>query len=64
MSLEKLQLYYLYDVAILFIFGFFASDFRDYYALKSGFTVSDIIIANNEEEAELRYYHNTYKKID
>ncbi|RTK92790.1 MAG: hypothetical protein EKK61_02520 [Rickettsiales bacterium] len=56
--LEKLQLYYIFDIAILFVFGFFADDFRNYYIHKKGFVLSDIIAADNEEEAELKYYYN------
>ena len=55
--LEKLQLYYIFDFAILFIFGFFAENMRDHYIVKKGFILSDIIAANNEEEAELKYYY-------
>lgn len=55
--LEKMQLYYIFDIAILFIFGFFADDFRNYYAKKKGYILSDIVIADSDEEAELKYYY-------
>ena len=44
-----------------FIFGFFASDMREYYIHESGYKLSDIILAKDEEEAELKYY--TRKQI-
>jgi len=44
------------NVGVLFIFGFFASDMREYYAQKKGFELDDIILAASEEEAEVRYY--------
>lgn len=39
----------------LFIFGFFASELREFYANKRGLNLDDIIVANSEEEAELKY---------
>jgi len=50
---------YCINLAILFIFGFFASEIREYYALKKGHDLSDIILATNEEEAEIKYYSRT-----
>ncbi len=44
------------NVGVLFIFGFFASEMREYYAKKKGFKLDDIILAHSEEEAEVRYY--------
>jgi signal transduction histidine kinase len=44
------------NFAILFIFGFFASEIREYYAVKSGLKLSDVILASSEEEAEIKYY--------
>lgn len=46
---------YCVNLAILFIFGFFASEIREYYAIKSGYSLSDIILAPSEEEAEIKY---------
>lgn len=57
LPLEKMQLYYILDIAILLIFGFFAEDLRNYYILKKGYMLSDIIAATHEEEAELKYYY-------
>lgn len=39
----------------LFIFGFFASELREFYANRRNLKLDDIIVANSEEEAELRY---------
>lgn len=55
--LEKSHLHYLFDISVLFIFGFFASDLRAYYLINSGFKLDEIIIAQNEEAAELKYYY-------
>ncbi len=44
------------DIAILFLFGFFASEMREYHAKKNNFELSDIILANSEEEAEIKYF--------
>lgn len=46
---------YCVNLVILFIFGFFASEIREYYAIKSGYNLSDIILASSEEEAEVKY---------
>lgn len=60
--LEKLRLYYIFDISLLFIFGFFASDFKDYYAYKKGYVLSDIVTAHDDEEAELKYYYKQSMK--
>lgn len=59
---EKLAFYYIFDTSVLFIFGFFADDFRHYYASKSGLHLDEIIGASNEEEAELLYYKKLQNK--
>lgn len=41
---------------MLFIFGFFATEMQEYYANKKGYKLSDIILANNEEEAAIKYF--------
>ena len=55
-SIGSSYIAYCVNIAILFIFGFFASELREYYALKKGYNLSDIILAVNEEEAEVKYY--------
>lgn len=50
---------YSINLSILFIFGFFASEIREYYAVKKGYDLSDIIIASSEEEAEVKYIKRT-----
>lgn len=47
---------YSLNIGILFLFGWFAADLREYYAAQKGFELSDIILAQNEEEAEVKYY--------
>lgn len=47
---------YFANIAILFVFGFFAPDLREYYAKKNNYELDDIIIATNEDEAEVKYY--------
>lgn len=39
----------------LFIFGFFASELREFYANRRNLKLDDIVVANSEEEAELKY---------
>ena len=46
---------YLVNLIIFLIFGFFASELKEYYALKNGYKLGDIILADSEEEAEVRY---------
>lgn len=50
---------YCFNLAILFIFGFFASEIQEYYAIKEGYNLSDIILATSEEEAEVKYFERT-----
>ena len=50
---------YCFNIAILFIFGFFASEIQEYYAMKKGYNLSDIILAASEEEAEVKYFERT-----
>jgi hypothetical protein len=47
---------YCYNIAKLFLFGFFASELQEYYAKKRGYSLTDIILAKSEEEAEVRYF--------
>ena len=42
-----------------FIFGFFATEIREFYARKRGMQLDDVILANSEEEAELKYMIRT-----
>ncbi len=39
----------------IFMFGFFSTELREFYAKKQGMQLDDIIVANSEEEAELKY---------
>ena len=50
---------YCLNLAILFIFGFFASEIQEYYATKKGYNLSDVILASTEEEAEVKYFERT-----
>ena len=61
-TIEISNIAYSINIAILFLFGFFASEMREYYAKKNGFELSDIVLAHNEEEAEVRYYLRTNNK--
>ena len=54
-TLTILHIAYSINIAILFIFGFFASEMREHYAKKNGLELSDIILACDEEEAEVKY---------
>lgn len=38
-----------------FVFGFFASEIREFYAKKQGLQLDDVILAGSEEEAEVKY---------
>lgn len=53
---------YSINIAILFLFGFFASEMREHHAKRKGLELSDIVLAHNEEEAEVRYYMRTNNK--
>lgn len=46
---------YAQGIAQFFIFGFFASELREWYAVKRGRRLVDIILASSEEEAEIKY---------
>lgn len=54
-TLKISYIFYPVNIAILFIFGFFASEIREHYTEKNGFELSDIILARDEEEAEVKY---------
>lgn len=54
-TLKISYIFYPVNIAILFIFGFFAGEIREHYAEKNGFELSDIILARDEEEAEVKY---------
>ena len=54
--IQSTYIIYGLNVALLFIFGFFSSNMREYYAKKKGFKLDDIVLAQSEEEAEVRYY--------
>lgn len=43
------------QVIQLFVFGFFASEIREFYAKKQGLQLDDVILAGSEEEAEVKY---------
>ena len=47
---------YSFSLAKLFLFGFFAAELKEYYAIKRGMELKDIILAKSEEEAEGRYF--------
>ncbi|MFK7974115.1 MAG: DUF2628 domain-containing protein [Rickettsiaceae bacterium] len=61
-SVAELQFQYLLETYILLAFGCFASDIQEYYATQNGFSLVDIIVAKNEEEAELKHYYNNAKQ--
>lgn len=42
-------------VSQLFIFGFFASEIREFYAKQQGLELDDLILASSQEEAEVKY---------
>lgn len=46
---------YLLDIALLFIFGFFGAEMREYDAKRKGYNLDDIVLAHDVEEAEIRY---------
>lgn len=43
-------------IAQIFVFGFFATEMREFYAQKKGMRLHDIILASSEEEAQLKYF--------
>ncbi len=46
---------FILSTSMMFIFAFFSADIREYYAEKKGYILKDIIVANNEDEAEVKY---------
>jgi len=44
------------NVAMLFVFGVLATEMEEYYANKKGFKLSDVILAKDPEEAELKFF--------
>lgn len=48
------------DNLILLMYGFLAYDFLDYKLCRTGYKLEDVIIANNQEEAELTYLRKNY----
>jgi hypothetical protein len=49
-----------YSIVAFLFFGCFASQIREYYAQKKyALAFSDVILANDLEEAELKYYIRT-----
>ena len=58
-ALDTSSIAYSMNIAILFLFGFFASELREHYAKRNGLELSDIILAQSEEEAEVKYYART-----
>jgi hypothetical protein len=55
-DVEKFSMieYFKYVVQF-FIFGFFATELKEFYAEKQGMVLDDIILANSEEDAESKY---------
>lgn len=49
------------NLIITFIFTFLASDIREYYAIHNGYSLSDIILAQSQEEAEIKYFRRKIK---
>lgn len=43
-------------ISIFLFFAFFADDMREFYAKKNGMELSDVLLANDEDEAEVKYY--------
>jgi hypothetical protein len=54
---------YSVNIAMLLVFGFLASEMREYYATRNGYYVSDIIFAATEEEAEIKYFDRTKTQL-
>jgi signal transduction histidine kinase len=44
------------NVAMLFVFGFLATEIEEYYANKKGFKLSDVVLAKDTEDAELKFF--------
>ncbi|MDG1436420.1 MAG: DUF2628 domain-containing protein [Rickettsiaceae bacterium] len=53
------HLAYSINIVILLLFGFFSTELREYHAMQNGLELSDVILAQNEEEAESKYYMRT-----
>lgn len=52
---ELKQLAYLIDIATMAVFGFFASEIREFHAGLKGYELTDVIVAADDDEAEMKY---------
>lgn len=52
---NMLNIAYAINFGLMFVFGFFGGDMREYYAEKKGYVLKDIIAAYSETEAETKF---------
>ncbi|KJV57960.1 hypothetical protein RFEPED_0331 [Rickettsia felis str. Pedreira] len=52
-NIEELK--FIFKIALILGFGFFASDIRENYLKRNNYRLEDIIIANSSIEAELKF---------
>ena len=48
---------YVAESSIILIYVLFASDMREYSAKYQGYKLADIVVASNEDEAEMKFYN-------
>ena len=53
---NKTYILYSFNIAMIFIFSFFASELQEYYTVKKGYDLADIVLAANAEEAEVKFF--------
>ncbi|MDC0864854.1 hypothetical protein OAP56_02775 [Rickettsiaceae bacterium] len=52
---QLIDVTYPFTIAILCIFGFFGVEMREYYMIKRGFELDDVVFGLSEDEAEIKY---------
>ncbi len=61
-SFDSHNLSNLIQVIMALIFGFFGADMREYDLERKEYSLEDIILANSEVEAELKFLERSYKE--
>ncbi|MCC8417128.1 MAG: DUF2628 domain-containing protein [Rickettsia endosymbiont of Bryobia graminum] len=61
-SVDSYNLSNLTQIVIVLIFGFFGADMREYDLERKQYSLEDIILADSEIEAELKFLERAYKE--
>lgn len=55
--IDSKSFFYVAEASLVIIYILFASDLREYSAKRMGYKLSDIIVASDEAEAEMKFYN-------